>query len=96
MICGVNKKIGVEVPQQGGQEAKVVGGLRQPVHRVALVPLKVVFGAYDHQYDAGTTVYVNAAHITNGVWAKEIFELDGKKFCLLPEEFITLIEFNDK
>lgn len=90
---GWNKLIAVEPPQTTAIERKVVGGIAAPVHRVALVPLKVVFG--NTEIFNGSTVWVNAGLVNNQKWSTEVFEAKGKRFCLMPEANISLIEFPD-
>jgi hypothetical protein len=56
----------------------------------SLLRLSVVAG--NERYLAGTYVYVRGDVITMP-WTKEIFELDGTKFIIVPEEAIQLVTY---
>lgn len=93
VIYGFNKMLGVKPPVHAAQETKVAGGIRQPVHRVSMVALEVVFGDYEDTISRGATVYVNAALVNNQKWATEVFEVDGERFCLLPLTSVSLVQY---
>lgn len=93
IIFGLNKQVGVKPPTHGAQEVKVEGGIRQPVHRVSMVALEVVFGDAEGVVSRGATIYVNGALVNNQKWATEVFEVDGERFCLLPLANISLIQY---
>lgn len=98
-IRGVNKKVAVEPFQVKGVEVKVSSGFGTVSQKTELTPLKVIFPneATDRPDSdklvlyPGNTVYVRGEASAHQ-WAKEVFELNGKKFIMLPEDMIVLVD----
>ena len=68
------------------------GGLIVPKQRNALTQLEVVFPSGDKIFcPQGTFVWVRAEQFVLG-WAKEIFDLEGVKFILVPEDQILMVK----
>lgn len=98
-LRGANKKVPVEPFTVKGVEVKVSSGFGTVSQKTDLTALKVVFpneasGKPDLEHLAlypGDTVYVRG-EMSAHQWAKEVFELHGKKFILMPEEFVLMVE----
>jgi hypothetical protein len=58
--------------------------------KVALVPLKVVWHSEDGRFFPTNTVYVKGSHFTQP-WAKEVHEIDGEKFILIPDSVVEAV-----
>jgi hypothetical protein len=56
-------------------------------NRSSLAPLKVLYATEDGRWSQGDVVYVHAKQYTQP-WAKEVLELAGVKFILVPDTFI--------
>ena len=54
-----------------------------------VTPLKVLF-RYQNVY-ALSTVYVKSEHAMS-LWAKEVYDVEGIKYILVPEEAVLLVE----
>lgn len=92
----VNKKVAVEPFPSTSIETKNRAGFTTVIQKTELIPLKVVFSSLTPQglgVDPGHVVYVKG-ETTQHQWAKEVFELDGKKFIFIPEESVVLVDFN--
>lgn len=85
-----NKKVAVEPFPVVEKKAEVRGGVLAPMNQSALTGLKVVFGS--PAFVEGTTVYVRTKLQTGSTYAREIFEVEGRKFILVPEEEIVLLD----
>lgn len=96
----VNKRIAVEPFPTRSVDVKVKSGFGTVVQKTELVPLKVVFAteASDRQTPAasaltlleGDTVYVRGEAVAHQ-WAAEVYDLEGKKFIFLPEDFVCMV-----
>lgn len=84
-----NKKVAVE-PFPETAKAEVKNGVLQPMNAAALTPLKVVYGG--GAYWTGQTVYVRSKLRQTTTYGKEVFEVDGKKFILIPEDEVLLVD----
>lgn len=51
--------------------------------------LKVVFG--NERYRRGDTIYVRG-DVKTLPWTREVFEVDGEKIVLVPEDYIQLVK----
>lgn len=80
-----NKKIAVEPFPAVDAKPNVVGG--RVVIKSDLVPLKTVFGS-SSGIEAERTVYVRG-DLRGHQLAKDIFELEGKKFILIDETMVV-------
>lgn len=86
-----NKRVAVEpFPETAKDRNRVRGGVLEPMGDAALIKLKVVFGSDD--YLEGQYVYVRANLATKTTYGKEVFEAEGRKFTLIPETDIVLVE----
>ena len=87
-----NKKVAVEPFPEGNTKATVKGGVLQPINQASLTPLKVVFSS--DAYKEGSVIFVRSKLGTGHPLAKEIFEAFGKRFILVPEEEVVLVDRN--
>ncbi len=84
-----NKRVAVE-PFPVTEKAQVKGGVLQPMNQSALTALRVVFG--NASYAVGQVVYVRSKLATTTTYAKEVLEIEGQKFFLLPEEEVLVVD----
>lgn len=85
-----NKRVAVEPFPTTERKAEVRGGVLQPMNQSALTGLKVVFPTT--ALGEGFLVYVRTRLATSSTYAKEVFEVEGRKFILIPEEEIVLVD----
>lgn len=87
----LSKRVATEPFPAGPQGPQIVGGFAVAASKNALVPLKVAFDSWttSDKVIEGTTVYVTS-DAADQPFAKVVYELDGKKFILLPEERVVL------
>jgi len=57
--------------------------------KVSLTEMQVVFSDVEGKYPVGSSVYVTSDQFT-AAWATRVYELDGKKFVLVPFAAIQL------
>ena len=57
--------------------------------KTSLLPLEVLWGNYNLEYRPGDTIYVRG-DVTTLPWTREVFEVDGMKFILVPAECIQM------
>ena len=76
----------VKISRQGVGPVKVA----RVENQVTLVPLKVLFRSEDGRFLSGQTVYVRGNLYTQP-WAKEMQEISGIKFIVVPENFVEVI-----
>lgn len=84
-----NKQVAVE-PFPAAPKAEVQGGVLRPMNQAAVTPLRIVFPSEGFQ--VGHIVYVRSKLPHTTTYAKEIFEVSGKQFILLPETDVLLVE----
>ncbi len=65
------------------------GAFKTVKQKTSLLRTKVVMGNSD--YPEGVLVYLRGDVVTLP-WTKEIFEVDGQKFILVPQEHIQLVK----
>lgn len=88
-LTTANNTVAVEPFPTNQVEKEVRNGFALVKQKHALQPLKVVFGD-NERYTPGRVVWVRADQcIAN--WAKEVFEIDSKKFILLPKDQVVLV-----
>lgn len=90
MIYGYNKKIACVPPEQKGAELKVAHGMAVIQHRSSLMALRVVFGN-EGGISPGFTIYL-PEQLKQQPWASQVYEINGQKFILVPEEQIVLVD----
>ena len=99
-----NNKIGVEPFKSVYVELEHKQGFTMAKQKVQLTKLKVVIGDVDTlrapskdngHYVPGDIVYV-LGELQVHKWAKEVYEVDGKKFILMPTEFVLLCDQSDR
>ena len=70
-------------------EKETRGGMVVVKQKGTLTKLEVVFPDDDYDYEAKSFIWVRAeSFILN--WAKEVFEVDGVKFILVPKDQILM------
>lgn len=89
-----NKFIATEPWPEDEQKPKAVAtsGFAVVKNKAALKGLKVMVG--NNEYVEGSTVFVRAELYTHG-FAKEVFEVDGKRMILLPVEHILFARYGE-
>lgn len=91
-IVSVNENVAVEPFPTNQVEKEVRNGLAVIKQKSSLQPLKVVFSGFGGtEYGAGSIVYVRADQCV-ATWAKDVFDLNGKKFILVPKNQVVLVE----
>ncbi|NBT57434.1 hypothetical protein EBT16_01495 [bacterium] len=91
-FLSVNENLAVEPFPTNQVEKEVKNGLAFVKQKSSLQPLKVVFSDFSKtEYAVGYTVYVRADQCVS-TWAKDVFELNGKKFILVPKNQVILVE----
>lgn len=85
----VNKLVALTPFENKGVEKTTRNGFTTAKNKGSLTALTVVFNSGSFYY--GTTVYVRSSLAFEQVGAEE-FELDGKKFILVPEDRILLVK----
>lgn len=63
-------------------------GFKTVKQKTALVKLKVVFGSL--KFGSGLYVYLRGDVITMP-WVKEVFDVEGQKVILVPEDCIQMV-----
>lgn len=71
-------------------EGTVKNGVLQPVTRSALVAVKVVFDG--RGVEAGDIAYVRSNLDRTTAYGKEVFEIEGKRFIVIPEEEAIVVK----
>lgn len=71
-------------------KAAVKGGVLQPMNQGALVRLAVLFPTKN--YYVGQAVYVRSKLAQTSLYARDVFEVDGKRFILIPEDEVILAD----
>jgi cold shock CspA family protein len=96
-ILTLNKKVACSVPENTGRNIRNTSGFGTVEHKDGgLMALKVIFGnekSYDLD-DRQVVVYL-AEQDKQQPWASQVYELNGQKFILVPEERILLVEFQE-
>lgn len=85
-----NKRVAIEPFPVTEKKAAVQGGVLKPMDQSALTGLKVVFGS--PSFPEGVTVYVRSKLATGSTYAREVFEAEGRRFILVPEEEVVLLD----
>jgi len=96
LIGSINNKIACTPFEVKSAKTKVVNGFGTVENRDGLAALKVVFNSLitAGPLEPGDTVYVRAdGFLTYG---KDEFEVDGKKFILVPEDKVILLSILER
>lgn len=91
MLYTTNKKIAITPFEKHEVKSVRMHGLALMDHMVRLEKATVVFPSHD--MPAGLTVYMHGESVKHK-WATEVFEHDGKKFILAPQELVVAYENN--
>lgn len=84
-----NKQVAVE-PFPPAAKAEVKGGVVVPMNRSNLTGLRVVFDS--GAYQVGWQVFVRSSLSYSTTYGKEVFEVEGQKFILIPEDQVILLD----
>jgi hypothetical protein len=84
-----NKRVAVE-PFPPAPKAEIRGGVLAPMSQTSLTGLRVVFGSAS--FGEGWLLYVRTKLQGTTTYAKEVLEVDGRKFILIPEEDVVLVD----
>lgn len=90
MIIAYNKTLACLIPEQVKEEVKVVAGVRSPVHKTGLTKLEVKYGNAD--IPAGSSIYVSTSQARNQKWSSEIYDFNGDRLWMVPEQVVMLVE----
>lgn len=93
----ITKGVACEPPKNEGVQRRTAAGgaLNVPDFKSGLVSLTTVFNSLYRVGDevaelwAGDSIYVPTEAVSAGRWSKEILDIDGQKFVLVPPEFIV-------
>jgi hypothetical protein len=85
-----NKRVAVEPFPAEVKQTTVKNGVLAPMTESSLVKLKVVFGS--DEYPEGYSIYVRRTVAQKTTYGQEVFEAEGKRFILLPEAEVVLVE----
>lgn len=90
-------RVAVE-PFPATSKTEVRGGVLQPMNQSSLISLFVVFdgNAKDGPLSPGDKVHVRSKLAHTTTYAKDVFEIEGKKFILIPEEEVLVVELRDQ
>jgi sporulation protein YlmC with PRC-barrel domain len=98
MPCTVNKKVACKPFEKTSIEKEIKGGFAMVKQSVSVASLEVVFDFIlntetdtDFIVEEGDSVYVKG-DMSAAVWAKEVLEIDSKKFILVPWDCVIAIE----
>jgi hypothetical protein len=86
-----NKRVALEPFPDTAAAPKIVNGVLQ-VKMNGLTGLKVVFG--NENFPEGSICYIRSDRNRTSTWGKAeaSFDVDGKKFILVPEDEIILVD----
>lgn len=84
-----NRRVACSPFQAKSVEVKIKNAFATVSQKTELTQMEVVFG--NERYRPGTFVYVKGDVLTLP-WTREVFELAGKKFVMVPEDLIQLVE----
>lgn len=83
-----NNRIAVSPFKDRHVKTKVTGGVAVIENKTILDELEVVFKSHDAYFlDIGDKVYVRGDAYAHQ-WAKEVYELNGIKYILIPKDFV--------
>jgi hypothetical protein len=69
---------------------EIVNGVLRPKNQASLVALKVIFG--NETFTEAQVCYVRYGRNQTSLWAKEVLEVGGLKFIVVPETEIVLVD----
>ena len=71
---------------------KLVGKMLVIEQKSSLAELKVVFSPHmNERLPVAKSVLVYASSLVSMVWAKEVFEIDGKKVIFVPKDAVIMV-----
>jgi hypothetical protein len=76
------------IEKQAAKVAKVVAGMSIIDDKLSLLPLEVAFES--GEFKVGDVIYVDGNNASNHQWSKNVFELEGKSFILVPDTFVLV------
>jgi hypothetical protein len=59
-------------------------------NKITVVPLTVLFPSEDSRFFTGDVVFVKGNNYTLP-WAKDVYEVDGRSFILIPDSVVELV-----
>lgn len=88
----MNDTVAVEPFPKSSEPTQVTkSGFTRDTRKCTLAALKVVFG--NEHFPVGSTVYVRADQQVQQ-WAKDVYELDGHPFILIPKTAVLIRAYN--
>ncbi len=88
-MISINKQTAVKPPQIQAATQRVTHGIAIIDSRVTLMGMEVVFDSAVAR--AGDTIYVHSNVVNSHKWTKEIYDVDGQQFVLVPDDMIVLV-----
>lgn len=85
----LNRRVAVS-PPNFAVEKDIKHGVALAKQKFSLAETTVIFADVENTIPEGTKVYLRGDTMIQG-WAKEVYELDGKKFIVVPFEYIVLV-----
>lgn len=85
-----NKRVAVQPLPETENKPKVQNGVLVPPRAALLSGQPVVFRSTG--FDVGDVAFIRADRRSASLWGKEIFEVEGKKFILVPEDEVLLLK----
>lgn len=87
-----NKKVAIEPFPATEKKAEVRGGVLAPMNQSSLTPLRVVFGSEEFRKDE--IVWVRSHLPSTTTYGREVFEVGGQRFILVPETDVLVVDRN--
>lgn len=84
----LNGRIAVTPFESHSVQMEKSHGLVTIKSKVSLLAVKAVYSTVDGEYSAGDTIYVRGETVAHP-FSKEVYEMDGHKFILLPKELVV-------
>ncbi len=91
--------VAVEPPKIQGVTKKKIGGMEVPEVKSGLQELKVIYdgtftrpGGQQLYTCKGMKVFVSSQALMAFPWAKEIYDIDGQPFIVVPPEYVVALK----
>lgn len=84
-----NHRVACEPIATMSVEKEQKGGMMVPKQKGSLTKLRVLFEGFNLDYPKGSVIWIRADQFIQQ-WAKDVLELDGVKFILVPEDQIVM------
>lgn len=88
-------RVACEVKAATAIPTKKVGGMIVVDTKISLTELAVMYDTDPTsklQLKSGDKVYIQTGHLATAPWVKEVYEVEGKSFMLVPEDYVLLFK----